>query len=1762
MTDVPEEATAELAPAARPISGDSVPQRRVLYARKGVGSTQRRAGRRALAVPNWFDLPVQLPESHPVAARIQHNTLSRSLREWTAKSRDDGTQFATPKVSRLGSREEEEERKVRKMGAMVLKSAMRRRQHTRVRKLDGLGHMDRKNRLREKLWKDLSRFGLWPMAGPGDVHDQQSVENTVDAIWNQWQENAAKTPLSGVVSGSNGWRFDIGDGVMLDVGDDASGVFLTGVPSMPSSATPEAAGTESDVTSSRRRSSVFTDGGGFEAPEEEDNNEEEEGLSSDIGFSAARLQAKVQTPGLKRRKRLTDLHHYVETQLQKRLFRSWDTIEIAFTGSGDMTVNQIVKFLQHSDVQLGGNDAAKVKKILEDHVTAVQAAQEESNEEGAEEDHFIRGRTKSKAVLSFEGFRQIFHPVDPQEATRWKREFDREKFRQRQEKDIYTRELEALEEKVRQRLATSAKHMIELLQQFKCDPRDIPWETEQQRLQLRSQFLEVVFRKQQRRRILPLDISRLPRSDVAEAPGAQTMHGVPDKLSVKLILSTLLQKYSRNGHFESIEVPAAAYLYHDFAVDIMKQSIRRYWERFEIDQWPERQIVFRFRMKKQIFHDWLTFAERAKMLRIHVLRKFVAWKYMTRKLHEHYAFYRTSFWPFYVWKRHLQQMIIARGKTEFLMNVLRTYIQLRNFRALKLRFKTKQWNKKQIARVRKKKAKQICRICWETWKDRFLSSQLIRQIWRNHGNTLQQLHKFYMVRVTFYILRYYSILKRDMKQRKYMSCLSQFSVRARAKALAQHQRQHHGTNKHDRAAQQRGSLYPANNEQAKVSSTRRSLPISAYEPSQQRKGSMMDTRNTRGSISFLAADDEHNTETSRPNVHLDDPHAESNDGTSTVSLTRIMETELGKNIKRKSRLYDLCLGLYLKYRERDRINMIGNVIAYRRFGRIFMMYLRTAVHRGKINRFATDLGAFSVMSSRFRQWMIGTVYKLPPAAQDDKIEPVKKDNVAEDTGDKVVLHWREDREWRLQSIASNPIRAQQLRQDLLSIMENDAGRKETIRGRELLLSKKQANEDAFLRMETSATLKIKAAQMQQVQQIMRRRAHRLHDAMDNVYDVLLQQQARQQLKSSFRSLRIVVMMKYTKLLCHRAQIRNWLRLCHRFMYWERNMGVFYKLKLKYRAFQTLLKHAVWKWKFQSPRLSHKLQRSQHLMWKYEHFMEEQGLFDGTSESLQLAGTKLSPANSFRGIFLRWVQFAQCSRARETIVQLVRRKRELWSMHTVFHALKNRVKAKYTYAERCALLPYLWRQCMVDLDTYHCKIIALEQQLPTTILRAQLTHSRKLMRETAISSPTLKKLFQDHENEVRLRLQLEKRLMLAAYNERAVHNYAERSSSLFGTTAGKPFRQDKVPPFGSISEIGIICGKKVDGICVVLKANGHANFEGSIHGNPFGTREVFSLCRGEKLVSVEGFASQSIYGLRFGTSAGRYSKWFGHCEKGSKFDIHSDYFNNREEIVGFFGHADSASINSLGIVMRHTTIKNPFEGLWVQKDQHTQHNMLQQSPHRGSVDELPLSDRQFAYFLQVRACEVLMIMERAHLFAIRAYKIEDTLPPALGNMRIIMATARWMLNALSHGLVQRTEREEEGKKILLSGQEKYAVGEKLLSDGSSTMQIVDGFRDSAGQLDAATLGVKKIIELKEMMAQAQQQMVQGERLRDEGQQEIMRSQRFLPHLPTTKRMISAIRKMYKVVQTKDEIDHMNPELRSILLLKKSGGSEAEGHLPLQ
>lgn len=1316
---------------------------------------------------------------------------------------------------------------------------------------------------------------------------------------------------------------------------------------------------------------------------------------------------------------------------------------------------------------------------------------------------------------------------------------------------------------MKKRLAESAKHMIDVLAHFRCDPLAIPWESDQQRLELRSQLFETIFTKPQRRRLSQLSATLNGSEDSAPAEPTTSSSVVPEKLTARIVESALLQKYSRNGHFDTIEAPAAAYIFHDYVADCIKTSIQRYWKKCETDQWPERQLIFKFRLKKEVFFEWRRFTKHAETLRRFVMRKFVAWKYWTRKLHEHYAFIRISFWPFYVWKRHLQQQIIAHGKSVFLKNVVLTYIQLRHFKALKARYQQKQWNTRHVTRLLKKKANKILQLCWEDWKLRTLARISIHRLWKSRGHILQRLHKLYMVKVTFYIWRYFAILKKDMKKRELKCLLELFGLAGKAKArhAMQNGKQSHWGNGGNtgssmayvsqQSKQSHGSSWypsPASasaNGLAPSASTPQMISRNGDEPissmSDQIDGAIVDSD-----------DDELPIENYRDFNDLTESRAVSKTS-NAPSLKRIMETELGQNIKRKSRLYDLCLALYLKYREKDRRTMVGNVITFRRAGRKLFGVLKRQVEHGKKNRLASDLGGFRVLHQRFRQWMLGTFYKDQLGIQDEAVNLAIEDGDSSsgdvDSEGRVVLHWRRDRAWRQVGIEQNPFTTLQLQQDLQTVFTNDELRTDLICDRELSLKRRQQSEDAFLRKEAGATLKVKSAQLQQSQQILRTRGHRMHDVLDRVYDDLLEQQMHEQLKSSFRSLRVVVMMKYTGMLCRRAQLRNWLRLCNRFLYWEKRMEAFYRAKVKYHAFQTLLKHAVWKWKFETPGLSRKLQRRRDLVANYEQYLEQQRLLDNNLVSSRLALTKFSPANSFHGVFFRWVQFTQFSHTSRRLIELSRQKREIALMQSVFHALKLYVKEKYTLEARREHQPFLLRQTLADLNAYHCKLMALKARLPTTQLRQKLARKRHFLLQAATGSPTLKQLFQEHEDEVRRRLSLENRLMFSAYNERKIHNYAERSSPLFGSTVGRVFVYEKAPPYGSISDVAVICGKKVDGISLVVKTNASISHEGALHGNPFGNRDVFSLSKGEALISIEGFASQTIYGLRFGTSSGRLSKWYGHCDKGTKFEIRSEFAGKREEIVGLFGYADGTSLHALGAVFRHTTFKNIFEGLWLQSE------TPGGAQRSGGSDEVSLCDRQFSYFLQVRMCDVLNAMKRAHRFALRAHRMTQ-LPMALSRVRIMMGVTRWLFNSLTHGLVHNTSREDEGKRILQDGMNKRASGEKALQEGLHAMEVVDSFRDDERQLNVASLGVKKITELREMMEQAQQRIALGRKLADEGQAEVLAGRRILPHLPMTKRMMAAIRRMHRVVQTKDYIDQMDPDVRAILLVGDGSSSSSQ------
>lgn len=479
-----------------------VRQRAVLYPhsrRVGAGdpSGGGGGGGTSLPVPNWFDLPVLLPETHAVAARMQSRVMRGDKAGGAEQVSDpDGGaprgRFAVPSVSRLNAVPASPvvplkgPMAVLRARSSVLSPVPRTdasgrlhlRRRNSARRLDGLPG-DRRSRLRAKLWRDLDRFGLWHLVDDDD--GAGTVDQTIDSIMAQWQRSEAKAVEPGDDQQLDELRSDgLGVGCSREASLDES-VFLTALPA----SLPQDPGSirsshlvHEDVSSPELRSLASTGSMTSVDPElgmdaRTNDDERDEGSTPDDHrdyVSGPKLTGGISLPGMKRRQRLKDLHQFVETQLQKRLLKSWDTIEVAFTGSGEMTISQIVKFLQHSDVQLGEADAAKVQAILEQQVALQDAGEEqqhasssslaavsEANEDGAGDptqgsnNASARGPPgkpdRKKTLFSYDGFRQIFRSRNAQQESRWKREFDRERSRKKQEKEIYDRELAALEER-------------------------------------------------------------------------------------------------------------------------------------------------------------------------------------------------------------------------------------------------------------------------------------------------------------------------------------------------------------------------------------------------------------------------------------------------------------------------------------------------------------------------------------------------------------------------------------------------------------------------------------------------------------------------------------------------------------------------------------------------------------------------------------------------------------------------------------------------------------------------------------------------------------------------------------------------------------------------------------------------------------------------------------------------------------------------------------------------------------------------------------------------------------------------------------------------------------------------------------------------------------------------------------------------------------------------------------------------------------------
>ncbi|KDO25742.1 hypothetical protein SPRG_09041 [Saprolegnia parasitica CBS 223.65] len=573
------------------------------------------------------------------------------------------------------------------------------------------------------------------------------------------------------------------------------------------------------------------------------------------------------------------------------------------------------------------------------------------------------------------------------------------------------------------------------------------------------------------------------------------------------------------------------------------------------------------------------------------------------------------------------------------------------------------------------------------------------------------------------------------------------------------------------------------------------------------------------------------------------------------------------------------------------------------------------------------------------------------------------------------------------------------------------------------------------------------------------------------------------------------------------------------------MPRYHRLKHLHYMWQRWAKFIQGRQLFESPGLAATMRRRRVLVSKFEqHLLQEDFMMLPTVLDQKLA------FNSFRAVFMRWVEWTQLHIGFTSLLSNFRKRMDARRLGHVFLSWKHHLRQTYV------VLRASWREARyaADVERLRSSLWALRKHLVSWRVRKVLRACDHILKVSVCSNPTLKNLFAAHTKEVLRRLALENRLMFVAYNERKLHHYEERTTLMYGGTKGIKFEYDSAISFGHIRQVIVVCGKSIDGLSTVVKSFSET-VEGRLYGNPFGTRSVFQLAPHELLVKVEGFASQStLLGLRLGTSYDRCSKWYGRADIGVYFCLEAA---PDEEVIGFHGYAAKDSVHGIGAVFRRTTERNIFEGLWAHA--------------KVSADDASISqcDRQFSHFLQMRSCDIYAAMERAHRLALRMWRSEST-DQAVNRLRIVMGICHWFFNALTHGLVKLSENEDEGHRILQEGINIRATGERLVAEGEKILESVSRYREGRKQqLNVAVLGFKKIQELRQNIELGEATIKRGKLQIADGNSVILAGRQLLPKIPLTDRMVKNVRELYRIVLTKDSMDSMSDGIRKLLLQDK-------------
>ncbi|KDO25743.1 hypothetical protein SPRG_09042 [Saprolegnia parasitica CBS 223.65] len=262
-----------------------------------------------------------------------------------------------------------------------------------------------------------------------------------------------------------------------------------------------------------------------------------------------------------------------------------------------------------------------------------------------------------------------------------------------------------------------------------------------------------------------------------------------------------------------------------------------------------------------------------------------------------------------------------------------------------------------------------------------------------------------------------------------------------------------------------------------------------------------------------------------------------------VPLTRIMDSPMGHKIKHKTRLHDLCITTYIKYRKKDRLNTLAKALVFQRIGPIVFRILWLYKEKKKRSRLVSMFGVFNVVRHRFLCWLRFAMIKKQHVGL-LRFPLVLPDEPSSRTVGR-ALQWRQDKEWRDQGLQEAACEAMALRDAIEALrVAREASHARFLRREDEIRDIKLA-EQGIQDDEQGKTLQMTSQLHHYANQIIHTRVRKLYEVICRAFDIFEDQAREHLLKSTFRALRLPAMSKKMTLLCHRCQLRNWIRLAKR-----------------------------------------------------------------------------------------------------------------------------------------------------------------------------------------------------------------------------------------------------------------------------------------------------------------------------------------------------------------------------------------------------------------------------------------------------------------------------------------------------------------------------------------------------------------------------------------------------------------------------------------